>query len=40
MPNLFMIYLSVLHYKEQWYDQVKELAGEEWEDNGFVFVTE
>ena len=27
-------------YKEEWYDKVKELAGDEWEDNGFVFVTE
>ena len=25
---------------EEWYDKVKELAGDEWEDNGFVFVTE
>ena len=27
-------------YKEEWYEKVKELAGDEWEDNGFVFVTE
>lgn len=33
--------LAVLEeYKKDWYDQVKELAGDEWEDNGFVFVTE
>ena len=33
--------LAVLaEYKEQWYDKVKGLAGDEWEDNGFVFVTE
>lgn len=33
--------MSVLkEYKEEWYDKIKELAGDEWEDNGFVFVTE